>query len=83
MKKAKYLVEVCGDNNEIIKQVTFHKRNQIALEFGIPLYIVDKVIKISNDFTFKTKRKSHKLYQDLIKQMKIYIIKPTFNLNSC
>ena len=73
--KEKYLVEINLPGEET-KMATFKTRQEIVEEYNIPLYIVDKIIKISNDLTFQTKRKSHRIFRELVETMKIYLILP-------
>lgn len=71
----KYLVEVTNENGEITTQ-TYTTRQAIVLHYQIPLYIVDKIIKLTNDATFVPKRNSHRIYNDLVKSTTIRLIKP-------
>ncbi|RYE55278.1 MAG: hypothetical protein EOP48_10540 [Sphingobacteriales bacterium] len=57
--KEKYLVEVHDESGKLKQMQTYKTRKDIARAYNIPLYIVDKIIKISNDLSLKTKRNSH------------------------
>lgn len=74
--KSKYLVNIYKDD-ELQESKSFKTRTEITTQYNIPLYIVDKIIKINNDTSFITKRKSHRIFQELISTMKIILIKPT------
>lgn len=76
--KAKYSVEIYNEDDEYTWYTTqqFKTRQEIVATFDIPLYIVDKMIKINNDPTFTTKRNSHRVFHDMMNTMKIHLIKP-------
>lgn len=71
----KYLVEVTDETGDVTPQ-SFTTRQAIVTHYQIPLYIVDKIIKLTNDPTFIPKRDSHRIYNDLVQSMKIQLIKP-------
>ena len=73
--KEKYLVYVYSNKKPTDQSLFFKTRCEMALFLQIPLYVVDKIIKISNDITFKTKRKCHPIYQKLVDTIKIIVLK--------
>lgn len=74
--KEKYLVEISETDAEIHTK-TFKTRQEIVKMYDIPLYIVDKIIKMSNDSSYITKRKGHKIFHEIFQRMKIKLIQPT------
>lgn len=72
----KYLVSVFSESGDISED-SFTTRQEIVSHYKIPLYIVDKMIKLTNDPKFTTKRNSHRIYNDLVNSMTIHLIKPT------
>lgn len=75
----KYLVTVFNDSEDISENA-FSTRQEIVTHYKIPLYIVDKMIKMTNDPNFTAKRNSHRIYNELVNKMTIHLIKPTFVL---
>jgi len=71
----KYFVEVTDESAEVTSH-SFTTRQGIVKHYQIPLYIVDKIIKLTNDPTFVPKRNSHRIYNDLVQSMTIQLIKP-------
>jgi len=75
----KYRVEILDiSNGEVNESQEYKTKKNIIEKYSIPMYIVDKIIKKTNDSTFTTKRDSHLVYRDLMNTMKIEIIKPNF-----
>jgi len=75
----KYRVEILDNSTGEVKESQEYKTKKNIIEkYSIPMYIVDKIIKKTNDSTFTTKRDSHLVYRDLMNTMKIEIIKPNF-----
>lgn len=73
----KYLVETISEESDYEPDhQTFKTKGEIAAAYNLPMYFVDKLIKISNDPGFVTKRKSHRVFQDIECTMKILLIKP-------
>lgn len=73
----KYLVEISDPTIEIgFYHKNFKTRQEIVTAYNIPLYIVDKIIKMSNDLSYTTKRKGHRIFQTIFTNMKIYLIQP-------
>lgn len=73
----KYRVEILDNSTGEVKESQEYKTKKNIIEkYSIPMYIVDKIIKKTNDSTFTTKRDSHLVYRDLMNTMKIEIIKP-------
>lgn len=73
----KYRVEILDSSTGEVKESQEYKTKKNIIEkYSIPMYIVDKIIKKTNDSTFATKRDSHMVYRDLMNTMKIEIIKP-------
>lgn len=75
----KYRVEILdNETGEVKESWDYRTKKDIAETYTIPMYIIDKLIKKTNDATFTTKRDSHMVYKDLMQSMKIEIIKPKF-----
>jgi hypothetical protein len=78
----KYIVEILNMNNanKIKKYKQFKNREDIATEYKLPLYIVNKVIKKYNFNHNENNKisKSQTQYKDIFIKMRIFIIKPTF-----
>jgi hypothetical protein len=55
----------------------FRTRKQIVDEYEIQLYLVDKIIKLCNDKNYQSKG-THRIFKDLIDNMKIKLIKSKF-----
>lgn len=73
--RQKYLIEILNEDMTL-SEYSYQTRSDIAEDYNIPLYIVDKMIKLSNDSGFKTKRKCHKIFQEFVDTHKITYIKP-------
>ena len=69
----KYLVNYKGT----IKRLT--TKQQIMDLFNVPLYIVNKIIRKSNDLDFKKKKDLHKIYNQFFNEVDIFLIKPELN----
>ena len=75
----KYRVEILDiSTGEVNESQEYKTKKNIVEKYSIPMYIVDKIIKKTNDSTFTTKRESHMVYKDLMNTMRIEIIKPKF-----
>ena len=75
----KYRVEILDISTGEVKETQEYKtKKNIIAKYSIPMYIVDKIIRKTNDSTFNTKRDPHMVYKDLMNTMKIEIIKPKF-----
>ncbi len=75
----KYRVEILDiSTGEVNESQEYKTKKNIIEKYSIPMYIVDKIIKKTNDSTFTTKRESHMVYKDLMNTMRIEIIKPKF-----
>jgi hypothetical protein len=75
----KYRVEILDiSTGEVNESHEYKTKKNIIEKYSIPMYIVDKIIKKTNDSTFTTKRESHMVYKDLMNTMRIEIIKPKF-----
>ena len=75
----KYRVEILDiSTGEVNESQEYKTKKNIIEKYSIPMYIVDTIIKKTNDSTFTTKRESHMVYKDLINTMRIEIIKPKF-----
>jgi hypothetical protein len=75
----KYRVEILDNSTGEVKESQKYKTKKNIIEkYSIPMYIVDKIIKKTNDSTFTIKRDSHLVYRDLMNTMRIEIIKPNF-----
>ena len=73
----KYFVFKMSTSNSGASYNFFKNKKEISTRYDIPLYMVDKIINMSNHQNFKTKRLSHLIYQDLMQHMRIYLIKPS------
>ena len=69
----KYLVNYKG----ITRKLT--TKQQIMDLFNVPLYIINKIIRKSNDSKFQIKKKLHNVYNDFFNEVDIYLIKPELN----
>ncbi len=69
----KYLVKY----KDTIKRFT--TKQQIMDLFNVPLYIVNKIIRKSNDPGFTKKKDLHSVYNDFFNEVNIYLIKPELN----
>ena len=75
----KYRVEIVDkETSEVKESRDFKTKKNIIETYNIPMYIVDKIIKKTNDSAFTTKRDSHMVYKDLMQTLRIEIIKPKF-----
>ena len=72
----KYRVEILDECGVVSEAWDFKTKGDISSSYSIPLYIIDKIIKKTNDSSFTTKRKAHLVYRELMDSMKIHIIKP-------
>ena len=69
----KYLVNYKGITRKLgIKQ-------QIMDLFNVPLYIINKIIRKSNDSDFEKKKDLHKIYNQFFNEVDIFLIKPELN----
>lgn len=59
----------------------FRTRKQIVDEYEIQLYLVDKIIKLCNDKNYQSKG-THRIFKDLIDNMKILLIKSKFLISN-
>ena len=76
----KYRVEIVDKETGEVKKSREYKTKKNMIEaYNIPMYIIDKIIKKTNDATFATKRESHMVYKDLMQTMRIQIIKPSIS----
>ena len=73
--RQKYLMEIINEDMTG-NEYSYKTRADIADDYNIPLYIVDKMIKMSVDTGFKMKRKCHKIFQEFMDTHKITHIKP-------
>ena len=71
----KYRVEILDENKEIIETWACKTKKEISEGYTLPLYIIDKIIKKTNDPTYPIKR-DHLVYRDIMQQMRIQLIKP-------
>jgi hypothetical protein len=72
----KYHVETTSPDG-VITIRKFRTRKQIVDEYEIQLYLVDKIIKLCNDKNYQSKG-THRIFKDLIDNMKILLIKSKF-----
>lgn len=73
----KYRVEIFDiETGESKESWDYQTKRDIGETYSIPMYIIDKLIRKTNDSTFTTKRDSHMVYKDLMQSMRIEIIKP-------
>ena len=70
----KYIVRITKDDN--VEETKYKTRGEIATQYNIPLYTIDKIIKMTNDKSFKTKRKCHECLKNTFEKMKIFFIEP-------
>ena len=54
-------------------------KQQIMDLFNVPLYIVNKIIRKSNDSELKKKKDLHSVYNDFFNEVDIFLIKPELN----
>jgi hypothetical protein len=81
MTLGKYLIVIQSENGKVKSFTQFKTRGEIVKNYKIPLYMVDKIIKINNDVNFTSKRDSQMIFKSLIQNFKIYLIKPTYLIN--
>jgi hypothetical protein len=75
----KYRVDILdNETSEIKESWEFKTKRDISESYSIPMYMIDKIIKKTNDPKFSTKRKSHMVYKELMQSMRIELIKPQF-----
>lgn len=73
----KYRVEIIdNETGEIKESWDYRTKRDIAETYTIPIYIIDKLIKKTNDSTYTTKRDPHMVYKELMQSMRIEISKP-------
>jgi len=72
----KYRVEILDECGAVKEAWDYKTKGAISDSYNIPLYIIDKIIKKTNDTTFTTKREAHMVYRELMGSMKIHIMKP-------
>lgn len=75
--------ETDNDENEEVEEVEvleFKTKSEMREHFKVPLYMIDKLIDISNNPDYKQLRKPHRIYKDFIKNVRIYLMKPGFEL---
>lgn len=70
----KYRVEIMDTEGEVKETATYKTKNQIRHTYNIPLYIIDKIIKNTNDSTGTTK--THLVYRNLMQTMRIHLNTP-------
>jgi hypothetical protein len=75
----KYRVEILdNETGEVKESWEYQTKRDIGETYTIPMYMVDKLIKKTNDPKFTTKRDSHMVYKELMQSMRIEIIRPKF-----
>lgn len=67
-------------DNEEVEVLEFKTKSEMREHFKVPLYMIDKLIDISNNPDYKQLRKPHRIYKDFIKNVRIYLMKPGFEL---
>lgn len=73
----KYRVEIIDIETREVKECWDYRTKQdISEECRIPMYIIDKLIKKTNDPTYTTKRNPHMVYKELMDSMRIEINRP-------
>jgi hypothetical protein len=73
----KYRVEIIDiETGEVKECWDYRTKKDIAETYTIPMYIIDKLIKKTNDATFTTKREPHMVYKELMQSMRIEINRP-------
>jgi hypothetical protein len=78
----KYKMEIMDSNGNVEVMRMYVRKSAIAKDYNIPNYIVDKIIKITNncDPNFVQKRETQLYYREIVKTMKIYLVKqPSIN----
>lgn len=75
----KYRVDIFDtESGELKESWEYRTKGDISSTYSIPMYIIDKIIKKTNDPTFTTKRESHMVYKELMQSMRIELVKPQF-----
>lgn len=74
----KYRVEFLDETGEIKESWDYQKKKDVSADYNIPMYLIDKIIRKTNDPQYTTKREAHYIYRDLMNTMKIHLIKPSF-----
>ncbi len=69
----KYLVNYKGITRKL------GTKQQIMDLFNVPLYIINKIIRKSNDSDFEKKKDLHKIYNQFFNEVDIFLIKPELN----
>ena len=69
----KYLVNYKGITRKL------RTKQQIMDLFNVPLYIINKIIRKSNDSDFEKKKDLHKIYNQFFNEVDIFLIKPELN----
>jgi hypothetical protein len=73
----KYRVEILDIETCEVKECWDYRTKQdISETYKIPMYIIDKLIKKTNDSTYTTKRNPHMVYKELMNSMRIEINRP-------
>lgn len=73
----KYRVEILNsETNEIKESWDFKTKKDISESYSIPMYMIDKIIKKTNDAQYTTKREPHSIYKELMQTMRITLNKP-------
>jgi hypothetical protein len=79
----KYKVVILDENGDEREAWSYMKKSEIANDYCIPHYMVDKLIKMSNTEDYPhyvaPKRDPHFIYKDIVKSMRIYLIKPVLH----
>ncbi len=76
----KYRVDILDESGEVTESWDYTTKYNISTDYDIPLYMIEKIIKMTNNANYTTKRESHFIYRDLVKSMKIYLNKPPLNI---
>ncbi len=73
----KYRVEILNnETGKVIECWSFRTRRDISIEYNIPTYIIDKIIKKTNIPEYTTKRDPHMIYKEIMQSMRIKYNKP-------
>ena len=77
----KYLVLTYNNNGTSPKYESYKTKKEIVRDFHIPLYIIDKLISMNNEYFEyfkdpKNRSKSHHVYRDVLQNVMILLIKP-------
>jgi hypothetical protein len=79
VKIAKYMVEIVNETDLSKKYKLYKKKSEIIEKFGIPEYMVTKMILINSNFNYRKnvmKRDVHAIYKDLVMNVRIYLLRP-------